>query len=122
MKQPAKEPRRGGRPRLPPEDRRDDIVEVRLKRQERAEIVQRAKQAGLELSTYMREASLKTRIIGPPSVENLKAYVALKNTMNNLNQAVKAVNSGLNAMDQRVIDDLSNKIDAVARELVRKRR
>jgi|GEM_PF-6751190 len=71
----------------------------------------------------MREASLKRRIIAPPSVANLKAYVALANAMNNLNQAVKAFNSGLEAgVDIRIIRQLQSDMLALRRELVSKRR
>jgi hypothetical protein len=123
MKPARKGPKRSGRRRLPPEEKRTEIVEVRLSPRELARIKARADQTRQGVSTFLREAALKRRIIAPPSFENLKASVALKNSMNNLNQAVRAFNSGLEAdVDRRIIHQLRSDLRELRLELLRRPR
>jgi hypothetical protein len=56
---------------------------------EKVSLKQKAERAGLTPAEYIRQASLKGRIIPAPGAEELKAYRELTGIANNLNQLTK---------------------------------
>lgn len=83
-----------GRPRLPSAERRLQVIEVRVSASEQAQLIKRARQSGLPLSTYLRRMGLDGRIIAPPAIENIEAYRTLGRLGQLLNQALRAVHQG----------------------------
>lgn len=71
-----KSSRRGGRPKLAPEDVRE-AYGVRLSKREREEARHRAEEAGLDLSTYCRNAILNASSPRPVPRINREAWLQL---------------------------------------------
>lgn len=76
--------------------RRETHVKVRLTKTERFLIESKAKQAGMRISDWFREATLKAKVMTRLTAEDRKVLHMLAGMANNLNQLTKlAHTSGL---------------------------
>lgn len=99
------------------------IFPLRLSQGERATLEQRAAEAGLKLSEYLRQAGLKrkgrTRV---PEI-NRQTYIELGRIGNNLNQLTKACHIALSQgygchLDPTLLQSLSDKLDQIQLEVI----
>lgn len=119
MKQPAKEPRRGGRPRLDAGTKKERKVQTRFDAAQFEAVRKRAKKAEMPISSFMREAALNARIIAPPSLENREAYRELGRVGQLFNQAMAAVHKGqITNVNPAVLNRVYREIQAVRRALM----
>lgn len=85
------------RPRKGKDERRDNVLGVRLTDAERAELDHSAAPRGLCAAEFMRRSALHGHRL-PPSVADQQAIadllIAFNDNGNNLNQLTRAVNSG----------------------------
>jgi hypothetical protein len=88
---------RGGRPKLVPEDVRKSYG-VRMSARERQEIRGLAKEAGLDFSTYCRNAILNAKAPRPVPAINLKAWLEL----NSLAEAVVSLSKKSHSDDAQL--------------------
>ena len=85
---------RGGAPKK--RIRREAHVKVRLTATERFLIESKARQAGMKISDWFREATLKAKVVARMTVEDRRVLHMLAGMANNLNQLTKmAHTSGL---------------------------
>lgn len=84
--------RRGGRP--PATDPRSERVTVRFTLAEHVDLANRAAEAGLELSEFIRRTALGRRVQAPVPPLNREAWLALAPTAANLNQLATHLNRG----------------------------
>ena len=88
-----------GRPKLPPDERRDVIMQIRMHAGEKARIEAQAQQLGLSGSEYARRALSGTRL--PARDEDRRARAALTTALLrlgvNLNQIAHHMNAGRSA-------------------------
>ena len=113
-----KRSRKSGRPRLPPAERRDRIVDIRLNAVEHERLQDKADRAAMPLSTFLRESGMGRRIVGPPSLENQEAAKQLLRVGQLLNQAIKLVNAGkINNVEPSTLKDLREQVRRVRLEL-----
>ncbi len=88
-------PRRGGRPSLPPGERRRCHLSIALTAAERASLDARATSAGLRPAVYLRQAALAGAAAVARRVDLTRLHVELRRIGNNLNQVAHAANSAL---------------------------
>jgi len=88
-KEEKKQKGKGGRPIKEESQKRSYRIGLRFSMAEKVSLKQKAERAGLTPSEYIRQASLKGRIIPAPGAEELKAYRELTGIANNLNQLTK---------------------------------
>lgn len=115
MHEDAPQNRRNGRPPLPPEDRRDQAVDVRLSPTEAKSITERAARVGMRLREFIRHAALNTRIVAPPNRITLgyaHHLVQLGETFRRLERLALA--GRLVGMPAAEIDALRRHIEAAA--------
>ena len=89
---------RTGRPKLPEDERRTQLVSVYLNKAELGVLKAKSEVFAVPLSELARRAILGVRIAAPVSVENLQRYNELGRLASNLNQSTRA----LNALAKRV--------------------
>lgn len=78
---------RGGAPKK--RIRREVHVKVRLKTTERFLIESKARQAGMRISDWVREATLKAKVVSRLTAEDRRVLHMLAGMANNLNQLTK---------------------------------
>ena len=92
--QPTQARRRpGGRPRVPDIDRRKIKVSINLNLAEAGQLSFKAEDAGMDTAAYIRVAALGNTITAVPAI-NRAAYISLGKLAGNLNQLMRAINSG----------------------------
>ena len=101
---PSPTPRRGGRPRLPPEQKRGGLIAFKPTRDERTVIEGKAAEAGLSVSEFVRLASLghpvqvrRGRELSAPDRR------ALQRIGVNLNQLATHLNAGRDVAAQAIL-------------------
>lgn len=106
--------RRGGRPLLPADERRTRRVTVSLRAEEHRLLSQRAREAGLPLSVYIREASLDAQL---SLLANRAAYRELSRVGVNLNQLARWANTYRRLPELRKLHAVLDELLAVRRTL-----
>ena len=91
----SRRPRRGGRPVLPPGERRRCHLSIALTATERALLDARAASAGLRPAVYLRQAALAGAAAVDRRADLTRLHVELRRIGNNLNQLAHAANSAL---------------------------
>lgn len=85
---------------------------------EKAAIEQKAKVAGLPLSTFLREAALGNRISPLPTI-NAQRWSELAPLQANINQLLRHLNQGLRAeVDPALVETLLHEVRALRSELM----
>jgi Bacterial mobilisation protein (MobC) len=107
------------RPKKTKDERRDDVLGVRLTDPERAELDEAAALHGLSASEFMRRRSFGQRL--PPSVseqrDQARQWTVLNRLAVNLNQLTRAVNAGrLPPIDElrTALAHIQSRLDALA--------
>lgn len=100
---------RGGRPKLPV--RREREMKIRLSNKEEFYIKTKAKQAGMQTSTWFRAAAQNAKIVPRLSVEDRGLLHMLTGMANNLNQLAKQANIGNLLLIARKCHELLSEID-----------
>lgn len=100
---------KGGRPKLGV--RREREMKIRLSNKEEFYIKTKAKQAGMQTSTWFRAAAQNARIVPRLSVEDRGLLHTLTGMANNLNQLAKQANMGNLLTVARKCLELLNEID-----------
>lgn len=90
---PARPRWRGGRPGVAPESRRSVVLQARVTPEEQAQVRAQAEALGVPAGELVRRAVLGRRLQGVPAI-NREAWGRLGPLAANLNQWVKAINSG----------------------------
>lgn len=83
---------KGGRPKA--KVRRDKILRIRISTSELFIIRSKARDAGMHISTWIRQASRSARIIPRWTAEQMQLLRVLSGIANNLNQLARQANSG----------------------------
>jgi hypothetical protein len=83
---------KGGRPKA--KVRRDKILRIRISVSELFIIRAKARDAGIRVSTWIRQASRSARIIPRWTAEQMQLLRTLSGIANNLNQLARQANSG----------------------------
>jgi hypothetical protein len=109
---------RGGRPRLSDELRKNVRIRVSFTVAEAEHLDELADQAGIDTFQMIRAAALQLKINAIPSI-NRQALVELGRVGNNLNQAVRRLNSGEDADLLKEILDLQTSINELKSSLLR---
>ena len=104
------------RPAVDDLDRRQPFSGIRLSQRELNSIRERAAEAGLSISEFIRQAALSSAVRTSPKV-SIKQWSALAPLASNLNQIAKRLNAGeqdcLTSVDRQtlaVLDDLLREI------------
>lgn len=106
-----------GHPLLKPEQLRVK-VECYFNPTEKKFVESKAKQAGLALSAYLREASLGNQITSLPSA-NIELWEELSRTTANLNQIAKHLNEGrLVHLDPSLLQEIGRQVKALRLDLM----
>lgn len=92
-------------------EKRNKVVILRLKEEEKERVVKRAKEEGMTLSSYIRKSILNERFV---SKTDIQTAFELKKIGNNLNQLAKHVNSL--PVDDNILHSLES-IDKFIKEL-----
>ncbi len=100
---------KGGRPKLPV--RREREMKIRLSNKEEFYIKTKAKQAGMQTSTWFRVAAQNARIVPRLSAEDRSLMHMLVGMANNLNQLAKQANMGNLLLIARKCLELLTEID-----------
>jgi hypothetical protein len=109
--------RRGGRPSLPPAERRRCHLSIALTAAERASLEARATSAGLRPAVYLRQAALAGAASVDRRVDLTRLHVELRRIGNNLNQIAHAANSALAADEHPAVRTAVSSIDGALLEL-----
>lgn len=116
-------PRRTGRPRLAPGERRAErLPDIRVTVSERASVEARAAQAGIPVTEFCRRAALGAKIIAPSATRSgipPGLLSELARVGNNLNQIAHAAHLGreLRGMAEAALIDLRALMDTMAARL-----
>lgn len=98
------------RPRKAPDERRDDLLPIRLTTEERAQLQRLAAAHGVTLADFIRRRALNYRL--PPLDRERQAMASLAAALMpigvNLNQLTRAANAG--RLLPHSIEDLANRI------------
>lgn len=99
------------------------IFPLRLSQEERATLEQRAAEAGLKLSEYLRQAGLKRKGRTRVKEINRQTYIELGRIGNNLNQLTKACHIALKQgyscnLDPTLLQSLSEQLDQIRLEVI----
>ncbi len=86
--------RRPGRPAMSAEERREDVIGVRVNAAERVLLDNQAATAGRDVGTYLRAAGLRQRVVGVVPALNREAWRELARAIGNLNQIAAHLNAG----------------------------
>ena len=99
---------------------RTAVVPIRLTEDERNSLVEAAKGRGLSLSSFVRAIVTNRKLPSAIAPEiNRLAYQELARIGNNLNQLVRAVNSGLvKLLDRDILDQLSEQVRNIGLKLL----
>ncbi|WP_299289353.1 plasmid mobilization relaxosome protein MobC [uncultured Mucilaginibacter sp.] len=100
---------KGGRPKLAV--RREREMKIRLSNKEEFYIKMKAKQAGMQTSTWFRAAAQNAKIVPRLSVEDRGLLHMLTGIANNLNQLTKQANIGNLLIIARKCHELLGEID-----------
>lgn len=82
-----------GRPALPSTEKQNHIMSVKFSPRELAQVVDRARSAGMKKSEFVRACALHNRIVPRFSGDDLKLIRQLAGEANNLNQIARDCNS-----------------------------
>lgn len=110
--------RKRGRIELSPDERRDVSIQFRVNKPELEHLKSLVSMSGLERGHYIRQQILNSKPVikkKMPEV-NQKTYAQLSAIGNNINQAVKKLNS--EALDKEETDRLLFNIKQVSRRLI----
>lgn len=118
----SKPKRRGGRPKLLPEERRDHIFKIGYTKAQYLRLAARADAAGLSEVELIRRLSLDLEFKTIPTA-NREAIIELNAIGNNVNQIARQLNQGavenLNQESiQRWIDGVNQSLAAAGKRLV----
>ncbi len=101
-----------GKPLLPADQLRRK-VEAYVTPAERGEILAKAQEARLSLSTFIRKAALGHRVHSVPVI-NAERWAELARTTANLNSAMAKIHTGeIPTLPVEVIDELREQVEAV---------
>lgn len=100
---------KGGRPKLAV--RREREMKIRLSNKEEFYIKMKAKQAGMQTSTWFRAAAQNAKIVPRLSAEDRGLLHMLTGMANNLNQLARQANVGNLLLIARKCHELLNEID-----------
>jgi hypothetical protein len=111
---------KGGRPRLPPAERRAKALpSVRVRPDELARIQAHAALLGISITELIRRAVLKRRLPSPIPPLNREAWRKLGPLAGNLNQYVKAIHQGQAAgAPLELLEHLRPQLAALRQELL----
>lgn len=118
--QKAKRRHTGGRPQLTNDERRQIRVQPSFTIAEFHELLAKSNAAGLEVSEWLRAASLGRLIKSVPAI-NRNAYAELSKTVSNLNQLAHVANatSAINARDLvKTLSEIHEKVQQLRAELI----
>ena len=102
---------RQGRPVLPPEEKQSIIVVVKYSPAKYADLMEKVVNSGMRRAEYIREMSLRGKVINRFSKEEMELLRLLSNETNNLNQIAKACNSGQTALLKWRIEETLNRLN-----------
>ena len=108
--------RRGGRPRLSPDERRSIQIKVGLTPSQYAKIEERADSAGLSDVELIRRLAINQQFHTVPSI-NRNALIELNKIGVNLNQIARVANSGADVNFQQLVDSIKSDMKEVAKKL-----
>jgi len=98
------------------EERREDVIGVRVNAAERALLDDQAVAAGRDVGTYLREAGLRRRVVGTVPAVNVEAWRELARATANLNQIAAHLNGG-GRFDERGTARMAQALDALRAEV-----
>jgi hypothetical protein len=105
---------KGGRPKLGV--RREREMKIRLSNKEEFYIKTKAKQAGMQTSTWFRAAAQNAKIVPRLSVDDRSLLHMLTGMANNLNQLAKHANMGNLLLIARKCLELLKEIDSALKK------
>jgi hypothetical protein len=105
---------KGGRPKLGV--RREREMKIRLSNKEEFYIKTKAKQAGMQTSTWFRAAAQNAKIVPRLSVDDRSLLHMLTGMANNLNQLAKQANMGNLLLIARKCLELLKEIDSALKK------
>lgn len=108
--------RRGGRPRLSPDERRSIQIKVGLTPSQYVKIEERAESAGLSDVELIRRLAISQQFNTVPAI-NRSALIELNKIGINLNQIAKAVNSGADVNFEKALESIKYDIKEIAQKL-----
>ncbi|OIQ74377.1 bacterial mobilization protein (MobC) [mine drainage metagenome] len=103
---------RGGRPKLPPENRRNIRLQMFFSQSETETLVQQSALAGLQVPDFVRHATLGRELVTVPEV-NRQKYGELAMLASNLNQIARQLNSGEHVSDHEIFGTVAQTLAAV---------
>lgn len=106
---------KGGRPKA--KVTRDKILRIRMSASELFLIRSKARDAGMRVSTWIRQASRSARIMPRWSTEQMQLLRMLSGMANNLNQLAKQANSGKLLFIATKCDAVLGEIDQTLKNL-----
>ena len=106
--------KRGGRPRLPGEERRAHRIGVSLNEAEREAIAAKAEAVGLRPAAYLRQAGLGARL---SARVNERAYHQLSRIGVNLNQVARVANRAGRLPELGVLQSLLAEVREIREEI-----
>lgn len=116
----GKKDNRGGRPKSELGEVRSNRVTVRFSEKELEQVSGKAQLVGLEVSAFLREAALgrKVSVQASSFPVNVQTYDQLRRIGVNLNQLIRAVNSGaIVGIESENISELRNLVEKVGLEI-----
>lgn len=108
--------RRGGRPRLSPDERRSIQIKVGLTPSQYVKIEERAESAGLSDVELIRRLAISQQFHTVPAI-NRSALIELNKIGINLNQIAKAVNSRADVNFEQALESIKYDIKEIAQKL-----
>ena len=105
---------RGGRPKL--SVRREREMKIRLSNKEEFYIKTKARQAGMQTSSWFRAAAQNAKIVPRLSVEDRGLLHMLTGMANNLNQLARQANMGNLLLIARKCHELLSQIDTALKK------
>lgn len=115
MEDKTKQNKKGGRP--PKEIKREFLMGFNATQYEKLVIQEKAKQSGLRIAEYLRQAAMNGKITRRPTAEEIQLYRNLTGLSNNLNQLTKeAHQQGLIQVIPKVLktlDEVNKLITAI---------
>lgn len=106
---------KGGRPKA--KVRRDKVLRIRMSTSELFFIRSKARDAGMRVSTWIRQSSRSARITPRWSIEQMQLLRMLSGVANNLNQLARQANSGKLLFIAQKCDTVLDEIDQTLKYL-----
>jgi wyosine [tRNA(Phe)-imidazoG37] synthetase (radical SAM superfamily) len=95
---------------------RSKQINIRVNADEYAQLLAEAEKAGVSVSTFVRESSLRKKLKARPSLIDSEAWIELARVGNNLNQIAKHLNvAKRSGGDDAVLDAVAVELDDLRR-------